>query len=245
MLTRMNFVRSNFTIVRYPSCLQGLYALYRAWPAQTLIRWMAVLAVLVWGLGAGWAEDDWPDPVYFPQQQSLPSPPSTFRTQGESVVQDDKPAKKGMWPFRRKKKTESTTTGVPHAVPQIGPRETPPRGDPLLRVAVPFLSESIVVPSGFYLIQPVPQVAPSNRAYALVRQNRIVLQFLVTPIAADSDASASPVTRMPNAPPAQPQASIRLSPDQKSMTIVVQDGEQWFESPRFPVATDTRPVLQH
>jgi hypothetical protein len=81
-----------------------------------------------------------------------------------------------------------------------------------------------------------------NRTLLLTRQHEVLFKFNVS---AGKDAPASPIEANDRTAPPKLSMEAILSPDQKTMTLVLLEGTKRYESQAFPTGIDTRSVLKH
>ena len=205
------------------------------------------MALSSWAAG-----DDWPDQIDFPQK--LPKPPvSSVSTTpqsgnisgstGTSFQQlNDKSEKKDIWPLHRKVKVLKTKPLTEEPITQVGPKDPPAYPDPLMRLTFPIKAGEGVILPGFYLVRQLDK-SESERTLALTRKHQIVLQFRVSDINVPSEKS--PIETVERTAPPKLSIESQLSPNQKTLTIVLKEGAQRYESQPFPVAVDQRKILSY
>jgi hypothetical protein len=252
-MTKMIFCRSKLNIANKP--VTDGWAWYRPWVWATLI-WAIVAGAILLGSVPSWADEsneDWPDAIYFPQRAEKPQDSSAHRAvQGGSTVgstgpTNEKPEKKGIWPFRHdpKKQAEKEARNqkppTDEQITQVGPKETPAYPDPLLRLLFPIHTDQGIIQPGFYLVRQLDKQA-SERTLALTRQHQVIFKFNVSGI---QDISQGPIQPMDRAAPPKLSMEARLSDDQKTLTLILTEGAKRYESQAFSTAVDTRKILNY
>lgn len=237
----MIFWRSNLNIIRYRRRLAAtLIVLTALMGSASLLNW-----------SPGWGEDstDWPDPVYFPQKLSKPpvvNQPGKGQkgnitgSTGTNIEESQEPKQKKRWSFHKKPPQVKPLTD--EQITQVGPKDPPAYPDPLLRLMFPVKTEQGVVQPGFYLVRQLEK-NESTRTLALTRQHQIVFQCVVS--AESKPAEDSPIQPVERSAPPRLSVASELSPDQKSMTIVLKEGNQLYKSQPFPTVIDARKILRY
>lgn len=207
-------------------------------------------------------ETDWPEPVYFPQ--NVPQAPAAMptNTKGQTPVNGTASEKKEthrkgrFWPFAGRAKQEPAQAISEDAIIKVGPKDPPASPYPLLRLFSPVLTNAGVINAGIYLVKPgeKPNAADdkaSNQeevSIILTRQNvplhRLKLHASKAP---DSDTTLSgtpsPISRTHPEKPEPLTVQAELSPDQKTIQILMKEGNHRYESEPFSVGIDQRPLL--
>jgi hypothetical protein len=220
-----------------------------------------VLATLIFALmlvnSAGWdtpaaaADEDWPDAVV--DYPYLPKPPQpAAKPKAENAKIHEATAKmKGLWPFKKgakKPKADKRPAPTEEQIVKVGPRQTLPSLDPLLRLPLPIRTESGIIPAGFYLVHLTGGTPDKPENVTLMQQSKAILRFSVREAGSLDDenravtGTASPIKKIP-AGAVGVKAEIRPTADQKGLTILILAGGRRFESEPFPVITDQRHVI--
>lgn len=217
----------------------------------TLIFCAITLLLPPVALWADDSEENWPDPVYFPQKQSEPA---TSPNVGADKTAPEKKQKKGWRLFSHSSKASEKPL-TDEQITQVGPKDPAPSPYPLVRLSMPIQADTGIIGSGIYLIKPAnpdksTQTNETNQGMLLylTRQNKVLAQIMAHPVKTVDENMAltgtpSPLT--PVDPKLPPTLSVEphLSEDLKTITFVVKEGDQRFESAPFPVITDQRHLL--
>jgi hypothetical protein len=175
-----------------------------------------------------------------------------------------------MWPFKAKAPKPQQTFRVIPPKPSALLADPPASPYPLLRLPMPIVTEQGVIYPGFYLIKPgnisaststgIPGMRTGNEethpkvelnaesSLLLTRQNQIMARIPIH-VAAEHDenmektGTLSPITTaVPNLPPIV-KVEAQLAPDQKTLRLLVTNGNHHYESDSYPVGTDPRHML--
>ncbi len=198
----------------------------------------------------------WPEPVYFPQkteQAPLGNNPQAAlnKTEPHSPSQS---TKKRSWPFFGKPKEPEKPLPTEAQITKAGPKDPPASPYPLIRLPMPFETAESIIQPGMYLLKPDPTPNTHGNAeslyFLLTQRNKTVLRFNTHPVATPDanlavEGTPSPLSpRNPNAPTPM-KVQIRVSPDQRTVTLLIQQAGQTWESPTYPTATDQRQILTY
>jgi hypothetical protein len=247
LMVNMICCRSSLNMVRR-------YWLERNLPSYRHGKWGALigclgvwLAVSISLVGRAADTDDWPDPIEFHPALMRPPVVNPVLPQNGNIsgstgqdLQKLEGSRKGIWPFRRDKKEKKDQKPPTEAqIVRVGPKDPPAYPDPLLRLSFPIHTEQGILQPGYYLVRQLKQSA-QERTLALTRQHQTVLEFNVSAVADEPASPIQPVDRT-----ALPKVSVEilLSPDKKTLTVLLKEGNKRYESQAFPVATDTRRKL--
>jgi hypothetical protein len=135
-------------------------------------------------------------------------------------------------------------------ITQVGPRDTPPAPDPLLRVPVAIVLNGTRVAPGLYLIKSRPaEDGSEGRELVLWHTGRnmgtIALRKLVGEQAPPPEP-VEPVREDKRSGVPQPKLPVKLftqvAPNFQSLRIRMQDGRDWYESADIRAQPDDRPV---
>jgi hypothetical protein len=185
---------------------------------------------------------EWPDEIDYPPQafpQGSPMNPGTPAAPQKAASGEKTPLRKKLWPFS-KTKADKTPPPTEAQIVNVGPKEPPPSPNPLLRLSVPFYGDTGIIPSGIYLVG-IKAVSADVRELTLMKQNRPVYSFQVQRSQVAIEESPIGPIKAPPRPPLRMEA--RLSGDQKSLRVILVEGEVRYESAAFPSAVDTRHQL--
>ncbi len=230
----------------------GGQAFYRSIGSKTLI------ILICAGTGpVGFAnntDENWPEPVYFPQKQTTPDKSANTKPEQENGKEED--GKKWFWPFGKKAAKEAPGASQAQNESKTGPKDPPASPYPLIRIPMAFQTNQGPVPTGIYLLQPGPcQPAsdpskPSQKCFSLTQRNRRLLVFEAHPVSLPDinlakEGTPSPLSKADLKKPDPLTATIKLSPDQKTLRFQVQQGQNTMESDPFPVFVDQRTILTY
>jgi hypothetical protein len=249
VLTRMNFCRSNIMSPK-SCCLQGWWLFYRHAMLATLIFALMLAGSAGWGMPAIAADEDWPDAVDYPY---LPKPPqpATSPKMKKADINATPAKKKGLWPFtkgEKKPKTDKRPAPTEEQIVKVGPRQTPPSLDPLLRLPLPIRTDSGIIPPGFYLVHLTGGNPDNPTNVMLMKKNKAVFRFALKEAGNLNDenisvtGTSSPIKKIPRGGLGV-KAETRLTADQKGLSIIIVTGGRRFESDLFPVASDQRHII--
>lgn len=202
-------------------------------------------------------EDDfWPEPVYFPQkaeQAPVSKAPQSKADAGNDKTSQSK-EKKPFWRFWDKPKESKKPVPTEEQIVKVGPKDPPASPFPLIRLPMPFETEEGVISSGIYLLKPDPdplkQSDPAGKAFVLTQRNQTLLRFSAHPVTAQDpnmvkEGTPSPLTKRDPEAPEPIKVEIRVSPDNRTLTIRLRQGDQTLESPAYPTANDRRQILTY
>lgn len=218
-----------------------------------------MLCLMIFGIASAMADttdDYWPEPVYFPQkedQATLKANPKPALIKAENTTAPA-PQKKRFWPFPGKPKASEKPIQTEEQIVKVGPKDPPASPYPLIRLPLPFETEETILQPGMYLLKPdstTPNGDKQDDAYFLLTQrNKTLLRFNTHTVPTQDvnlsvEGTPSPLSkRNPHAP--EPlKAQIRVSPDNRTLTIIIQQADQTRESPAYPTAADRRQILTY
>lgn len=219
-------------------------------PYRSLYRSIRVVSLIGLSLilltGAGLAEDggDWPDAIDYPPNPVYRQDPAiveqAIRKRESDQQEAAAPKKKGFLMFGRKDKNPPPTE---EQITRIGPRDPAPYPDPLLRIPMKLQTAEGTVLPGIYLVRQGANHG-STRELSLTQKNRVLHTFTVRQDAAAPDAGTSPITQDPKKPLAV-RLETQTSPDLRTLTIILREGETRFSSDPIPTLIDQRPVISY
>lgn len=178
-------------------------------------------------------DDPPPPPAPAPQVQTDPSRPATL-----PGMPPPEKKKSRWWPFGRKAADEKPVPD--EKITQVGPRQYPAQPDPLLRLPVSIQPEEAAptLLPGFYLARLTPPDTPTT--LTLLQYGKAVTTIPLHPTESVTEGPVQPINGKP-----QPMVRVRLSENQKMLTILVKHGTQLYESPALPTVLDRKPVIQY
>lgn len=225
---------------------------YRLIGGKTLI--ISVCLIIMPVAIADSTEESWPEPVYFPQKQTTPDKPANTKPEKENGKKEDD--KKWFWPFGDKASKEAPTSIQSPSEMKTGPKDPPASPYPLIRIPMAFQTSQGSIPSGIYLLKPSPcgneasTGQTTNTCFSLTQRNNRLLVFEAHPVSLPDinmtkEGTPSPLSKA-NITKSDPlTAKIRLSPDQKTLSLQIQQGQNTLESEAFPVFVDQRTILTY
>ncbi len=157
----------------------------------------------------------------------------------EAPVSDEPEKKKWWWPFGKSKaEKERDRPKTEEEIINVGPRQTATSNAPLLPLSVPLQTPQGILPTGFYQVY-YTEGENQTRILKLVKQNQLMLQAL-----ARQTQTGGPVESVD---PQKPHvlAESRLSPDHRSLILILKIGDTVFESDPIPTALETRKPLNY
>ncbi|WP_303672880.1 hypothetical protein [Vampirovibrio chlorellavorus] len=229
------------------SPISGGQAFYRSIGSKTLI---ILVCACIGPVGfANSPEENWPEPVYFPQKQTTPEKDVSTKPEKDE-------GKKWFWPFEKKAAKETPGASQAPNESKTGPKDPPASPYPLIRIPMAFQTNQGPIPTGIYLLQPSPcQPAsdpskPSHKCFSLTQRNKRLLVFEAHPVSLPDinlakEGTPSPLSKADPQKPDPLIANIKLSPDQKTLSLQVQQGQNTLESDPFPVFVDQRTILTY
>ncbi len=155
------------------------------------------------------------------------------------------PEKRPWWKSFGKRKGPDPKTFVNPApvVLDVGPRETAPKSNPMVRVPVPLAvtAKSTLAP-GIYLGQISRQ--DGNTLLRLLHQNQMSLELQLHQI---QDSPASPLEPVNKKKPSglDPRVEVNLSDDASQAVFLLKDGDSQYQSDPLPTRVETRPSLPY
>ncbi len=194
-------------------------------------------------------EESWPEPVYFPQKQTTPDKPASTKAEKEE-------GKKWFWPFGDKASKEASAGTQPLSEMKTGPKDPPASPYPLIRIPMAFQTNQGNISSGIYLLKPNPcgneasTGQTTNTCFSLTQRNSRLLIFEAHPVSLPDinqakEGTPSPLSKADRTKSDPLTAKIRLSPDQKTLSLQIQQGQNTLESDAFPVFVDQRTILTY
>lgn len=203
-------------------------------------------------------DEYWPEPVYFPQkeeQETLNTNPKPALIKADNTTTPAPPKKKKrFWPFSGKPKESEKPIPSEEQIVKVGPKDPPASPYPLIRLPLPFETEEGILQPGIYLLKPdstTPSGDKQGDAYFLLTQrNKTLLKFSTHKVPTQDanlsvEGTPSPLSKRDPHAPEPLKVQIRLSPDNRTLTIIIQQADQTRESPAYPTATDRRQILTY
>ncbi len=206
--------------------------------------------LLVVGLSAplaGQAEEesgDWPDAIDYPPNPAWKADPPIVQQAQQAQKQSQAASKeKKRFLFFGKKKDKAPVL-TEEQITRVGPRNPPAYSDPLLRIPVKLqTAEGLIIQPGIYMVRQSADQG-SSRELVLTQKSRAVHSLVVRQAPSDAPAANSPITQDPKKPvPVSLEA--QASPDFRTVTIVLKEGETRFLSDPIPTLIDQRPVISY
>jgi hypothetical protein len=165
--------------------------------------------------------------------------------------------KKSRIPFLRKKEAPPPPSEV---VVNVGPRDTQPSQDPLVRLPLPILGNRGLVEPGFFLVKQ-KIISSQERQLFLTYRNQPMVTISVYATGESASLSSAlnngPVQSIPRPKPSvdfygkptyptvMTYVRAQVSADQRSLKILVSQGNQRFESQPIPTVVEQRPELKY
>jgi hypothetical protein len=205
---------------------------------------------------ADMTDEYWPEPVYFPQKEDQPAlntnPKPTLTKSANNTTAP--PKKKRFWPFSGNPQKSEKPIPTEEQIVKVGPKDPPASPYPLIRMALPFETEEGILQPGIYLLKPDSTTSNDSKAdsafFLLTQRNKTLLRFKTHKVPTQDtnlaiEGTPSPLSKRNPHEPEALKVQIRVSPDKRTLTIIIQQANQTLESPAYPTATDRRQLLTY